>query len=158
MDFDDLAFLFALAAAIHNLEEALLVPGWIRRTGFRIEGYGKPEFRFAVMAFTLGGFVLAALAAAGFVAPTYLLCGLAVAIAINAIVPHLAMTLFMRVYVPGTATGLLLALPAATLLVRAGFEEERIAWSTFWWAAPATALGVVAAIPALLALGRRVAR
>lgn len=158
MAFDDLCWLFALAAAIHNLEEAILAPDWMRRTGWRIDVYGAPEFRFAVMAFTVGGFVLAALAEAGFATATYLLSGLALAMAINTIVPHLALSLAMRLYAPGTATGLLLVLPAALMLLRAGFEEDRLAPATFLWAGPLVALGVVGVIPLLLALGRRIAR
>lgn len=155
MAFDDLAWVFALTAAIHNLEEAMLAPAWMARTGFALDVYGAPEFRFAVMAFTIGGFALAALADAHVQIATYLLCGLALAMAINAVVPHLALTLAMRVYAPGVATALLLTLPAAILLLRAAFDEGRIVWSVFRWAGPLTALGLVAAIPALLALGRR---
>lgn len=56
MEFDLMAWLFVLAVAAHNLEEAIWLPAWSKTAGRWHPGVGKTEFRFAV-------FVLTALAA-----------------------------------------------------------------------------------------------
>jgi hypothetical protein len=96
---------------------------------------------------------VAALAAAGSSVAAYLVCGCALAMALNAFIPHLAASAALREYAPGTASGLFLVLPvAAATLFEAG-AEHRIAWPTFAWAGPAIVLAIAAAIPLLFALG-----
>jgi hypothetical protein len=154
MRFDALAFAFALAVTIHNLEEALFLPAWSRRAGRWHVAIGSREFRFAVFMLTLLAYLCAGLAAAGFLVGAYLVCGYARAMALNAFVPHLAASVALRSYAPGKASGLLLNLPiGVALLIEAGVER-RIAWPTFAWAGPATVIAIVAAIPLLFALGR----
>jgi len=58
-------------------------------------------------------------------------------------------------YAPGTATGLLLNLPAAVLLLYRGFRQGYIQLSTFIWAEPLVVAAILDAIPLLLAIGRR---
>jgi hypothetical protein len=157
MKFETLVWAFAVAVTIHNLEEALLLPAWSRRAGRWHVAVGASEFRFAVIALTLLVYLLAGLAAAGGAIGAigaYLVCGYALAMALNAFVPHLAASVALRGYAPGTASGLLLNLPIGAALLFEAAAERRIAWPTFAWAGPATVAAIVAAIPPLFALGR----
>ena len=171
MKFDALVWVFALAATIHNLEEALLLPAWsrrawrqveeaavlpawLRRAGRRRVEVGAGEFRLGVLALTLVTYFIAVLAAAGSAVAAYLVCGFALAMALNAFVPHLAASVALREYAPGTASGLLLNLPICAALLMEAAAESRIAWPMFAWVGPATVLAIAAAIPAAFALGR----
>ncbi len=55
---------------------------------------------------------------------------------------------------PGTATGLLLDLPLGVALILEAKRASLIAWPTFAWAGPLTALSLLVAIPPLFAIGR----
>jgi hypothetical protein len=74
--------------------------------------------------------------------------------AANAVVPHLAVTLALRRYMPGTATGLLLNLPLGAYLLHEAFGQHWIAAGLFVWVAPAVSLALVAGIRPLLASAR----
>jgi hypothetical protein len=154
MRFETLAWAFAVAVTVHNLEEALFLPNWSRRAGRWHVPVGASEFRFAVTVLTLLAYLCAALATAGSSVGDYLLCGYALAMALNALVPHLAATVALRQYAPGTATAVLLNLPIAVATLTEARSENRIAWPTFIWAGPLIVLAIVAAIPLLFALGR----
>jgi hypothetical protein len=154
MGFDALALAFAAAVALHNAEEALFLPSWSKTAGRWHVPVGAREFRFAVATLTGLAFSLAVWANAGSVAGAYLVSGYGLAMALNSVAPHLAATLALRRYAPGTATALLLNLPISLALIRAGLLEGRIEWSRFLWAGPLTVAGLLASIPALFALGR----
>jgi len=155
-----LLWLFTFAVLVHNAEEALLLPEWSRRSGrWRRPVEGGP-FRFAVTVLSLLLVVVAAAAALSRprTLPAYLLCGYAFAMAVNALVPHLAATVALRRYMPGTATGLLLNLPLALLLLRQAWRSGWVEHGTLVWAAPVVALALLAAIPLLFAIGRGLTR
>ena len=154
MGFIALVIAFCAAVTVHNLEEALFLPAWSKVATRFHAPVGAFEFRFAVVAVTLAAYVCAALAAAGSTLGVYLVCGYALGMAVNAFVPHLAATVALRRYAPGTATGLLLNLPIGVALIAFAAREGRIAWPTFVWAGPMTMVALVAAIRPLFALGR----
>ncbi len=143
-----LAFPFAAAVTLHNLEEAFFLPNWLR-------AHGRVRFRPNPTAYWIGTSfltVLAWIAAAGAAqTPPWrpfplLLSGFALGVAINAIVPHLAMTLMRRSYMPGTATALLLNLPLAVFLIHAQLRSRTASLASFWLQAVvyAALLGLVA--------------
>jgi hypothetical protein len=154
MGFAALVVAFCAAVTAHNLEEALFLPAWSKAAARFHAPVGAFEFRFAVAALTLAAYACAAMAAAGSTLGVYLVCGYALAMAANAFVPHLAATVALRRYAPGTATGVLLNLPIGVGLIAAAASEGRIAWPTFVWAGQMTMVALVAAIRPLLALGR----
>ena len=157
MGFVGLVAAFCAAVTVHNLEEALYLPAWSVAAARFHPPVGVFAFRFAVVALTLAAYVCAALAAAGSTVGAYLVCGYGLAMAANAVVPHLVATVALRRYAPGTATGLLLNLPIGVALVAAAAAEGRIEWPSFVWAGPITVIGLAAAIRPLLALGRSAA-
>lgn len=150
--FTILAWLFAAAITIHNLEEAIWLPRWSASAGrfhMRVEA---SRFRFAVAVLTIAGWAVVAWSAAGSRFADYLVSGYALAMLVNVVVPHVAATLALRRYAPGTATALALNLPVTALLLRAAFAEGRIAMETFIWAGPLVAVAVAASIPVLFAV------
>lgn len=152
-----LAWLFAAAVAVHNLEEAFLLPAWSERAGRWHSPVGAREFRFAVLVLTVFAVGAALLAAAqgreslG----AYLLSGYALAMLLNVVFPHLLATIAMRRYMPGTATALAFNLPVTVALLHQAFGEAYISPRRFALAAPAVVLAIMLSIPVLFYLGRK---
>lgn len=158
MNFVSLSWAFAVAVTIHNLEEALFLPRWSREAGRWHPPVGVGEFRFAVAILTLFAFAAACWAAFG--PPggvgAYLVSGYALAMALNVIFPHLAATVAMRRYVPGTVTAVSLILPTTTLLLHQALAQGYIELSLFVYVGPGITVGIVLSIPLLFMVGRRV--
>ncbi len=154
------ALAFCVAVTLHNLEEAIYLPAWSARAGRFHVAVGAEEFRFAVGLLTALAWIVAgaALWAGKDSVAAYLLCGYALAMVANVVVPHLAACVALRAYAPGTATALAFNLPAGALVMHVGLREGYIAFARFVWVGPAVALALAAAIPLLFALGRRLAR
>lgn len=154
------AWLFVLAVAIHNLEEAVWLPRWSNAGGRWRRPVEPASFRFAVLILTLAaaGCVLLAAAQGPGSVGAYLLCGYALAMLVNVAVPHLAVSVATGTYAPGTGTAVLLNLPACSWLLHRGFAEDWVTGGAFVVAGPLTALALAASIPLLLALGGRLFR
>jgi hypothetical protein len=157
MIFFALTWLFVLAVAVHNLEEALLLPAWTQQRSRWHYPVGAREFRFAVIVLTAAAAATALAANFGGKgsAGAYLVCGYALAMLLNVLFPHVLATLVLREYAPGTLTAVLLNLPACALLLNHALREHYIEARTFLWAGPSMVLAIVAAIPLLFAVGRR---
>ena len=61
----------------------------------------------------------------------------------------------MRQYMPGTATAMLLNLPLGLLYLSRALAEAHVTLPTFYWAGPAIVLGMLALLPGLFVVGRR---
>lgn len=152
-----LAWLFAAAVAVHNLEEAVFLPAWSEQAGRWHRPVGANAFRFAAFVLTVLAGVAALLATMqgresyG----AYILAGYALAMLLNVAFPHLLATLAMRRYMPGTATALALNLPVTAALLRQAFREGYISSTSFALAGPAVVLAIVLSIPALFYVGRK---
>jgi hypothetical protein len=146
------AFLLALAATAHNVEEMIWLPGFPHPPALRWD-VSPRAFRFAAAMITL--VFWAAALASGVAASEPVVAGFALAVIVNAFVPHLALTVILRRYHPGTASGLLLVVPAALLYLATVDASQRIGDPAFLAWAAAGAAGLAAAVPLLLALGRR---
>jgi hypothetical protein len=158
MTFERLAWLFALAVTVHNLEEAIFLPAWSRRAGRWHIQVGEPEFRFAVVVLTLFAYLFAWLVEKGSEIGVYLLSGYALVMFLNVFAPHLFATIVLRRYAPGTATALFFNLPITFCLLRSAFEEHHISIASFAWTGAIAVIGGVALIPALFAVGRALGR
>lgn len=154
LKFELLAWAFVGAIAIHNLEEAVLLPRWSQTAGKWHAPVGAFEFRFAVLILTVLGAAFAFLAVNGGKAGIYLLCGYALAMALNVAVPHVAGTIALRRYVPGTATAVLLNLPICAALLFVADRDGLISLSTFAWVSLLVIAGILALIPLLFRIGR----
>ncbi len=154
-----LAAAFVIAVALHDLEEALWLPAWSRRAGLWHRPVGVLEFRFAVTVLAIAAPAVAVLAVRqgpGSVG-AYLLAGYALAMLANVFVPHVAATILMRRYMPGTATALVLVLPASLALLSTAFAGGWVSWPAFALAGPAVAAALALSIPLLFSVGRRLA-
>ena len=151
-----LAWIFTLVVVMHNTEEALFLPAWSKSAGRWHVQVGRPEFTFAVVVLTLVlvGFAAAATFAGAGSVWAYLFSGYVCAMVANAFVPHTLGTIFLRRYMPGTATGLLLNLPLGIWFLQRAFAQGFVKWPTIGWVAPAVALAILVSIPALFAVGR----
>jgi hypothetical protein len=157
MSFLLLSWLFAAAITLHNLEEALWLPGWSQSAGRWHHPVGKREFHFAVGVLTVLAYIAAGLAAFGGKGSVgaYFITGYALAMLMNVLFPHLLATLIMRHYAPGTATALLLNLPVTFLLLHQGFQQGYIRSSMFVWVGPLIVAAILGSIPLLFAISRR---
>lgn len=160
MSLSTIGWLFTLGVLAHNTEEALYLPAWSVRAGRWHAPVGKAEFRFAVVALSV---VLIIIVAAASVAEArsvaaYLMAGYVLAMVLNVLMPHMLATIFMRRYMPGIATALLLNLPLGIWYLSRALSERNIELSVFAWSGPLTVLVGVAAIPVLFSLSRKFKR
>ena len=156
MTFAVLSWLFVLAVALHNAEEAIWLPAWSATAGRWHSGIGRTEFRFAATVLTMlaaGASALANLQGKESLG-AYLLCGYALAMLLNVAFPHVLATLIMRRYAPGTATAVLFNLPVTVALLGRALMEGYIDSKTFVWVGPVVTLTIVALIPILFGVGR----
>lgn len=155
-----LGWLFALGVVIHNTEEALFLPAWSARAGRWHVQVSAKTFRFAVVILSVAVVLAAWLAAAGGAhsVGAYVLTGYALAMVLNVAFPHVAASVALRSYAPGTATALILNLPIGGCLVYRALTEGFVEQPVFAIAGPATVVVLMAAIPALFSLGNRLHR
>jgi hypothetical protein len=144
------ALLLALAVTAHDIEEMVWLPGFRHPPALRLD-VPAGAFRIAAVAIAVIFWAAALALVAGWPVGA-VLAGFAAAMVVNALVPHLALTVALRRYHPGTATALLLVVPAAVALLAAVDAPARLA------GAAAGLAGLAAALPLCLALGRRIER
>jgi hypothetical protein len=107
------AILFGIGATLHNLEEAMFLVSWGRA---HLKWSFTPNPKIYWVGTSLVSVVIWIPVIGVGVLPQstqfrYALCGFAIAMAINAVLPHLVISIVKRSYSPGTGTGLLLNLP-----------------------------------------------
>jgi hypothetical protein len=155
MDLSLLGWLFALGAVAHNAEEAMLFPAWSVRFGRWYASVSSERFRFAAIILSALGLLAALFASLGGAqsAGAYFISGYALAMALNAFVPHIAATVALRVYVPGAATALLFNLPLGSWLVYRSLIEGYVDPKVFAIVGPAIVLCMLASLPLLLGMG-----
>ncbi|MFT4114837.1 HXXEE domain-containing protein [Silvibacterium sp.] len=149
-------WLLTACVVLHNAEEGLWLPQWAqRRLGSHArlaaarKAWTAPGFRRSLVVVSVLLVIFTAVASQA--APgsfwSYLMAGYALTMMLNALVPHLALSLFTRSYMPGTATGLLLNIPVGLFYLREAIAERAVHAKTFAWAGPLVMLGFLAAIP-----------
>lgn len=109
-----IALLFPIAVTIHNIEEAIWLPAWSKSAAKFHQPMDKAVFRFAVIVITVMAYLVTALYILIPENPIVQCCfvGFVGSMIINAFFPHLAATVYLKKYCPGTVTGLLLILPS----------------------------------------------
>ncbi len=112
--------IFMLCLTLHTIEEALWLTEWRAKTMPNTNWFLKKEhFLFAVLGITILGYLAAGLYA---LFPNnlyfaYTFVGFVGAMLINAIAPHLVLTIQYKKYCPGVFTGCFLILPFHTILL-----------------------------------------
>jgi hypothetical protein len=160
MSLSFLGWLFALGVVIHNAEEALFLPAWSVRAGYWPRAVSAVSFRFAVTVLSV-----AVLLAAWFASTegsqsigAYILAGYALAMVLNVFIPHVVASVALRSYAPGTGTALLFNLPLGGWLIYRYIVEGYVQPSVFLVSGPVTVLVIVAVIPLLFYLGKKLTR
>lgn len=155
MSFERALWLFPAVVTLHNLEEAIWLPRWAARDA-RWPSPGSHVFLFAVTVLTLFAYTSTWLALRSGRQSfwMYVVFGYMVAVLINVLVPHLAMTVLRRSYMPGLGTGLLFILPVLWMLVAHSVKEQYVSGLRAVSAAIAVPLVLLCSIPALFALGK----
>jgi hypothetical protein len=141
--FATLQWLFPVVITLHNLEEALWLPGWANRTGFWRTPVSPGFFRLVVAVLTALALAVTWLSARSGAQAiwTYLMFGCVVATLANAVYPHLALSISTRSYMPGTATAIALNLPVSSFLVASALSERQVSgWKSAAYAAGVPAL------------------
>jgi len=146
MSFKRLQWLFPIAVALHNCEEAIWLPGWAVSHASQLPVHPPPagEFRLALLVLTVGAVAVTGLSAMK--GPqslwTYLTFGYIVAMWVNVMVPHVPATVIFHSYTPGVVTAVLINLPVMSYLAVRAMAED---WVSGWKAATSAI-----AVPAVL--------
>lgn len=133
--FPQLLWLVPIFFALHNMEEAPFMANWSKKLPVKIHpAVSTRQFVTAVSVLTLIGFLLTYLGIAQIPQPTGYLIVLEIqmALAFNAIIPHLLSTLRFRMYSPGVITAILINLPFSYYLFQRALNEKYIVWTQFW--------------------------
>jgi hypothetical protein len=156
MSFGHLLWLFPIVLTLHNAEEAIWFPDWTKRAGRWHAPVAPGVFLFAVLVFTVLAFGITWLSAISGKQTvwTYLTFGYMVAVLINVLIPHVAVSVATRRYMPGVATAMALNLPVLSLLVVLALKEGYVSgWKTVAYCAGVAGIGVLS-IPALFKPGK----
>jgi len=75
---------------------------------------------------------------------------------LNVIFPHLIATIALKKYAPGLVTALLLNLPITAGLLYFAIIEQYIDLTKFYIIGPAVTVGILASIPILFTIGKKI--
>ena len=156
MSFGNLQWLFPIVVTLHNAEEAIWFPDWTKRAGRWHAPVAPGVFRFAVAVFTVLAFAVTWLSycSGKQTVWTYLTFGYMVGVLANVLIPHVAVSVVTRRYMPGVATAVALNLPTLSLLVVLALREGYVSgWEAVAYSASVAGIGPLS-IPALFKLGR----
>ena len=152
-----LGWLFTCGVLAHNAEEALYFPAWSERAGWFYKPISAPIFRRA--AGLLSVLFVLVTAASSLSQPAsiaaYLMAGYVLAMVLNVFMPHVSVSLLTGRYMPGTATAVLFNLPLGLLYLTRALAAQHVKFPTFYWAGPAVVLVMLALLPSLFAIGRK---
>jgi len=128
VDFGRLQWLFPIAVALHNSEEAIWMPLWDARHAAELPIRPPPavEIRLALVLLTVAAFVITHFSSRrgpqSFWA--YLLFGFIVTMLANVFVPHVPAAIVFRSYAPGVVTAVVINLPLMTCLAVLAVRDE----------------------------------
>jgi hypothetical protein len=156
MSFGNLQWLFPIVVTLHNAEEAIWLPGWSKRAVLWHSPVSPGSFRFVVTVLTVLAFAFTWLSAESGKQTvwTYLAFGCMVVTLANVLIPHVALTVALRSYMPGVATGVVLNLPVLSLLVVMALKEGYVSGAKAAEYSVGVAGLLLLIIPALFKVGR----
>jgi hypothetical protein len=143
-------WLFPIVVTLHNAEEAIWLPGWSKRAVLWHSPVTPGSFRFSVAVLTVLAIAITWLSAESGKQSvwTYLAFGCMVVTLANVLIPHLALTVALRSYMPGVATAVALNLPVLSLLVVLAIREGYVSG----WKAAVYSVGVAGMLLASIQL------
>ncbi len=128
------AILFGVGVTLHNLEEAVYLPAWLRSN---VTLFFEPNRKIYWFVTSLVSVVIwvpivdVCLSPEGSRSQS-VLSGFALVMVTNAVIPHLAWSLSKHSYSPGTATGILFNLPLGVLLIRGQLSAVTASHAYVW--------------------------
>ncbi len=120
--------LFILGFSLHNIEEVLWLPQWSKHAKKFHREVTNNEFRFAVILVTAIGYLITfqyLVFGSESIVSGYIFLGFVMMMVLNAIFPHLAATIFLKKYAPGTITALVLNVPIGLYLLFTKINSSR---------------------------------
>jgi len=131
------AILFGTGVTLHNLEEALFLPGWTR-SHLKLRFEPNPGIYWvltSLVSFVIWIPVVGLCVSEESSSFQDALSGFALAMAINAVLPHFIISLVKRSWSPGVGTGMLFNLPLGVLLIHDQLQNRAISPVEVWRAA-----------------------
>lgn len=129
LTFIQLLWLVPLFFAIHNVEEVPFMAKWTEKLDSPIHPkVTTRQFAIAVTFLTLGSIVITYYGTRnpdGYLGPIAIMAIQAI-LFVNAIVPHIVMTMKMRLYSPGLITAVLINIPFTIYLFTRAINEHKI--------------------------------
>lgn len=149
-----LVWIVALSETLHNIEEAIWMPGWSHSAGMWQQPVGTFEFRFAVTVLTLLFYgIIFYYYRSNNQSAKYLMSGLLVLILFNVFIPHLLAAIFLTRYAPGVITGVLFNIPVTLYFLRRGIKEKEFDKRTLIFGSLGFAIVTLPLLFLLFALG-----
>ena len=156
--FSRLQWLFPIAITLHNIEEGIWLPAFMAAHRTELPWtYTPAEFRFALVVLTTAAWIVTYLSwrTGPQTVWAYLLFGSIVAMLVNVLVPHIPAAIIFRGYAPGVVTAVFVNLPVLALLTRWAIRDRYVPGRRAVAYGVGVPLGIVALVPVLFALGRR---
>lgn len=153
-----LVLFFCFAITLHNIEEAIWLPKWSQQSSRFQKPVTSSEFHFAVVFIT----ILAYLSSIYFfympdsIFAKWIFIGFLGSMIVNAIFPHLFVTILMKKYAPGLITGLLLNLPINSLIIYKMFSNNLITWKELAISTCVVGIILLVLIPVLFKVGGKI--
>jgi len=129
-----MAILFGLGVTLHNLEEAMYLASWTRSHLTPLFA-PNPKIYWVITSFVsvvIWVPIVGVLVSPGSSYFQTVLSGFALAMAINAVLPHLVISLVKHSYSPGAGTGLLFNLPLGVMLIRRQLSAHATSHAEVW--------------------------
>ncbi|HTQ54238.1 MAG TPA: HXXEE domain-containing protein [Bryobacteraceae bacterium] len=155
--FHKLQWLFPIAVTVHNLEEAIWLPGFVATHAHQIPWTVSPGvFRLAIVALTLAAWMVTFLSSRSGRQTiwAYLVFGYMIAMLANVFVPHIPSVFVFQRYVPGFGTAVVLDLPVLTFLSIWALREAYVSGTKAVWFGIGVPVGMAATTVALFAMVR----
>jgi hypothetical protein len=126
LSFERAQWAFPLAVSLHNLEEAVWLPGFWQNRSWHLP-ISTAEFRIATGLVATLAYLLTYLSVRGGKKSVgaYMMAGFSATMFLNAIW-HVAATAYVQTYAPGVVTAVLLILPVTIYLLRRALREGYI--------------------------------
>jgi hypothetical protein len=151
---------FPLAISLHNLEEAIWLPGWSKRANKFHKPVEPNEFYFAVMFVTILAYLSTLFAVAYPSAWLWrdIFHGFLGAMILNTLVPHLVATILLRRYSPGVITGLFLLIPVNSFILYQSLTSNVIQWPELLLSTLVVSAVLLGSLPLFFRIGKFLAK
>jgi hypothetical protein len=149
-------WLFPIAFAIHNIEEAIWFPPFSKSAGKFHKPVERFEFTFAVITLTILSLIITILFFINgkLSIACYMYFAFNFGMLINVFFPHFIATIVLRKYCPGLLTGVVLLIPTTVFILLYGYEEEYFLFPKFWFVTIPFVFLVTGSIPFLFKVGK----